>query len=239
MHYLSFKKWDRFQHYKKRNPVWIKLYLDILDKPEFVRLDTYHKCALFTLLVLAGRTGNRIPLDIRFLHVYFPGVDRVQAGSSLCGPIQNTGWTQVSNDADPETFVEPVDFAAIFASSLLESCYKNASIETETEYIKRENPPIPPLKSANKSNGTFELFWASYPRKVGKGAAEKSWLRIHPTQELIQAIILAIETQQQSEQWTKNNGEFIPHPATWLNQRRWEDEIRTEVSLHDQLFGKR
>lgn len=87
--------------------------------------------------------------------------------------------------------------------------------------------------------GGFAKFWASYPRKVGKGAAEKSWLRIHPTQELIQTIILAIESQQKSEQWTKNNGEFIPHPATWLNQRRWEDEIRTEVSLHDQLFGKR
>ncbi len=35
----------------------------------------------------------------------------------------------------------------------------------------------------------------------------------------------AIEVQKQSEQWTKDNGRFIPNPATWLNQGRWEDEL--------------
>lgn len=35
----------------------------------------------------------------------------------------------------------------------------------------------------------------------------------------------AIETAKQSRQWNKDNGQYIPNPATWLNQKRWEDEI--------------
>lgn len=35
----------------------------------------------------------------------------------------------------------------------------------------------------------------------------------------------AIETAKQSMQWNKDNGQYIPNPATWLNQKRWEDEI--------------
>ena len=28
-----------------------------------------------------------------------------------------------------------------------------------------------------------------------------------------------------TDEWTKNNGQFIPYPSTWLNQKRWEDEL--------------
>ena len=38
-------------------------------------------------------------------------------------------------------------------------------------------------------------------------------------------MLKAIEKQKGSEQWTKDNGQYIPHPSTWLNQSRWEDEL--------------
>ena len=41
----------------------------------------------------------------------------------------------------------------------------------------------------------------------------------------MQAILAGIEKQKQSAQWTKDGGQFIPHPATWLNGCRWEDEM--------------
>lgn len=71
----------------------------------------------------------------------------------------------------------------------------------------------------------FDVFWKAYPRKVGKGAAEKSWLRLKPTEELRTVILKAIEIHKSSNGWTKDNGDYIPHPSTWLNQRRWEDEV--------------
>ena len=76
----------------------------------------------------------------------------------------------------------------------------------------------------------FAEFWQAYPRKVGKDAARKSWLKIKPTQELHGQIIDKVTAYKQSDTWKNENGRFIPNPATWLNQGRWEDEIYKQPS---------
>lgn len=73
-----------------------------------------------------------------------------------------------------------------------------------------------------KSDKSFDTFWTTYPKKVGKGAAEKAWQKLKPP---LAVVLEAIEAHKQTEQWSKDNGQYIPHPATWLNQRRWEDEV--------------
>lgn len=75
----------------------------------------------------------------------------------------------------------------------------------------------------------FKEFWDAYPNKTGKGAAEKAYLKIKPTQELHETMIRAVRAASLSRQWKKDGGQFIPNPATWLNQRRWEDEIPQET----------
>lgn len=80
---------------------------------------------------------------------------------------------------------------------------------------------------------TFAEFWEAYPRKVGKVVAEKAWRKLAPTAELRQIIHDALETHKRGPQWTKDQGQFIPHPATWLNQRRWEDETESLMSDHE------
>lgn len=71
----------------------------------------------------------------------------------------------------------------------------------------------------------FEVFWAAYPRKQAKGNARRAWKKIRPGKALLAKILIAIEEQRGTEQWTRNRGQFIPHPATWLNGERWEDEV--------------
>lgn len=68
----------------------------------------------------------------------------------------------------------------------------------------------------------FELFWNAYPRKVGKQKALKAFRKVKVPVEIL---LNAIAEQKQSAQWKKNDGEFIPHPTTWLNEGRWEDEL--------------
>lgn len=83
----------------------------------------------------------------------------------------------------------------------------------------------------NKSNKdieviqSFEQFWDVYPRRISKKKAEQSWAKIKMTPDLLEKIIASVHVYRQTEQWMKDGGTFIPHPATWLNQERWEDEI--------------
>lgn len=75
----------------------------------------------------------------------------------------------------------------------------------------------------------FNRFWAIYPRKVGKGAARKVWQKLKPSAELTETLLSAVNIQRNSEQWQKENGQYIPNPATWLNQERWEDDVNLSV----------
>lgn len=75
-----------------------------------------------------------------------------------------------------------------------------------------------PITINHKPNKDFDLFWNVYPKKIGKEAARKSWLKNKPD---INLVTNAIKWQEHSSQWKKG---FIPNPATYINQHRWLDE---------------
>ncbi len=70
----------------------------------------------------------------------------------------------------------------------------------------------------------FDDFWEAYPRKDARERAIRAWNKIKPSPLLLAAMLAAITTQRQSRQWTRNDGEFIPQPATWLNGKLWENK---------------
>ena len=84
----------------------------------------------------------------------------------------------------------------------------------------------PPVVIQTDRQIAFGVFWSAYPKKAGKGAAEKVWNKIKPDRQLIALMMDAIAKQSKSEQWQKSDGQFIPNPATWLNQGRWQDELK-------------
>ena len=69
----------------------------------------------------------------------------------------------------------------------------------------------------------FDQFWQSYPKKKSKHDAKRAFAKIVGKAEL-STLLSALDRQKQSPQWTKDNGQYIPYPATWLNGHRWEDE---------------
>jgi len=68
----------------------------------------------------------------------------------------------------------------------------------------------------------FEAFWNVFPSKVGKAKALESWQRINPDAALVATIMAGVERSQRSQRWKDG---YIPNPATWLNQGRWDDEL--------------
>lgn len=109
---------------------------------------------------------------------------------------------------------------------------KKADNEYEYEYdidIENEiNTPPTPSKEAGED---FDEFWKAYPKKVAKAQAQKAWSKLKPDKALLTVIIEALKRQKQSAQWLRDNGQYIPYPATWLNGRRWEDDLKQSSQM--------
>lgn len=116
--------------------------------------------------------------------------------------------------------------------------------DTERERDKRIYPPISPNgdispqgdapapsarkkkpeKAAPAYDELFAEFWSVYPRKIAKPKALKAFQKLRPDRELLGLMLAALERQKRSDRWKEAEGQFIPYPATWLNDRRWEDQ---------------
>ena len=106
-----------------------------------------------------------------------------------------------------------------------------------------DNPPYNPPKG--ETDEAFEEFWEAYPKKVGKKDARKAFDKAIKTVDL-DTILQAIEVQKDSDQWSRDNGKYIPNPSTWLNQGRWDDElapkgitVRNGRAVRDEAFWTR
>lgn len=96
------------------------------------------------------------------------------------------------------------------------------NLATEPE-VKTRIEPVD-----QKVHPFFPEFWKAYPRKVGPANAKKTFAKINPDEELFKKILHAIE-QQKRIVWKDKDSQYIPHPSTWLNGERWEDEVSTFV----------
>jgi hypothetical protein len=192
---LRVKNWGEFQHFKDRAPPWIKLYKKLLDDKNWHELDSDAAKCLISLWLLASETGGDLP-DVKEIAFRL----RVQE------KLIKTYISKLSH------WLIQDDIELISDITLISDDHK--------EDINKI--PLARSVSVSVSNTYFDVFWKAYPKKVGKGAAETSWARAKINGEF-DSVLAALELQKQSDQWRKDDGQFIPNPATWLNQKRWED----------------
>lgn len=114
MEFISVKNWEKFQHYKDRNPPWIKLHRDLLRDYDFSCLQDADKLLLMLLWLLASQLGNRIPNDPEWIR-------------------QQIGVKDIPS-------IKPlIDQGFIYIDSMtLAECKQSAVGETETEAYKEE-----------------------------------------------------------------------------------------------------
>lgn len=201
------------------SPTYIPFFLDDLDALE--PLCEEERGRLFTALLQYGKTGELAELsgNEKFLFPMFKGrIDRFYKS------YQETCERNRNNIKKRYTKSTTVYGGSERTRSLPSEEEEESKTESKSE-----------SKSKAKSNpntsraSAFDAFWSAYPRKSGKEAARKSFERAIAKTD-IGTMLSAIEVQKQSEQWTKDNGRFIPNPATWLNQGRWEDELPKPTS---------
>jgi len=152
--YFRIRNFEKFQHYKHRNPPWIKLYRDLWRDIEFSRLSDSSKAHLIGMFMLASRTGNKIPFDSAWLARELATTEKVDFAALI-----------------KSNFLIPV---GDFASAMLARYKQNAPLEiekeTETEIEKEGEKDISSEPSdfgkKNPSAGTPENIFIAIPTNI-------------------------------------------------------------------------
>lgn len=162
--------------------------------------------------------------------------------ASLCSPRGDLSKYSIG-DLSRLTLcdIKKLETAIIYLSQVLDWIEVIENLDKNVKDCQKNvlpNPPdssiqcslIPSLEPDNSP--LFEKFWKLYPlrKRAGKGAAEKAWDKIKFPAETFEKIKEALSWQIKSSDWLNDNGKYIPMPATYLNQRRWEDESKYKKS---------
>lgn len=148
-----------------------------------------------------------------------------EADSELPGPEladdqQGTCTEQGSDEALPRQCLAPDKASPRSPDSLIPD-----SLIPDTGFLIPDSdatgPSGPVVSDAERR---FDDFWRQYPRKVGKDDARKAFAKRKPTDALLADMLAALAWQRESSDWLKDGGQYIPHPATWLNRGSWQDE---------------
>lgn len=190
---LKIRNWHKFQHYKDRNPPWIKLHYELLSSVDWVMATDETKLLMIVCMLLGSRNDGCVPCNPEYIQKFGNLKDKPNL-ATLC----DTGFFED-------------------ASELLATCKQGASKCLRSVSVSVSN-------SVSYLEGDFDAFWSAYPRKAGKKAALKAW-NAAKDKPAVDVIVTAVKAQAASDQWKRDGGQFIPHPATWLNQGRWADVV--------------
>lgn len=195
---------------------FLKIYFDFDEKTD--ELTENEKGRLMLALYRYAKTGQKPVLtgNERFLFSSFKSeIDRDIATYNAKIANGNLGGRPAMKEPkeNEENLNEPKE---------TEENLNAKNKDKEKEIKKRVS------KDTLKESAAFDSFWSAYPRHTNKKAAQQAFQKINPDSDLLNIMLQSVAAWKQSQQWTKDGGQFIPHPATWLNGHRWEDELPKE-----------
>jgi hypothetical protein len=208
---------------------WFKVWTSILDDPDHANLSleaTGQWTRLGALTALAGEGGKlRItPPGKRLLQVlevhtldmartaieHLPNIT-IEEGKGVNGEFTVTwkNWKKYQ-----------VDSTVAERMKALRSKRRGEEKRGEEKRGEEKKEHI----HARNGHDLFDAFWSVYPRREAKARALKAWNALNPNPGLAAALQAAVE-QHKRRLWAQAPADKIPHAATWLNGRRWEDEL--------------
>jgi hypothetical protein len=205
----------------------------IIDTDRFMDLPISAKALYFLLGMDADDEGFVSPRKIQRVHggndddikllIAKNFVIPFKSGIVVITDWKNNNWLD-SRRIKPTKYQAERELLAVNKDNSYSLSSRLASVKPEECSVEEKR--IEQTRAKKVANPFFEEFWIAFPKKIAKAIAQRSWNKINPDENMKTIIIAAIAKHKSTEQWQKNDGQFIPHPATWLNQRRWEDEVQ-------------
>ena len=155
-------------------------------------------------------------------------LDRLVGVNCFCDAVIAVGWMQEENgelvltNFDRHNGETAKTRALTAKRAAKHRNEKVTQLPLETA-LPREEKRRYKRNSANAA--AFDEFWNTYPKKRNKAQAAKAFEKLNPTPGLLADILLGVERAKRTEDWQKQDGQFIPYPATWINAQGWLDEL--------------
>lgn len=208
--YLTVKNWEKFQHYKDRNPPWIKLHYEIMTSSDWVMLADASKLLAVVCMMIASRNNGQIPANPEYIKrvAYLdkaPNLTPLIECGFLINPLADASTMQA--DARPETY------------------------RTETDTERKKERVMPVRKSERGLSLHFLGFWKRYPATGGsRKKTHERWQKINGD-EHAEEIMRGLEGYLQNHRILTEAKKFAPehpYPQKWLGEQRWKEFLKTE-----------
>ena len=165
------------------------------------------------------------------IHYFLPFVVE-NTGSETAGTQRWRDWKNRKDALKETTLLNDNQRDLLESNTTPTNCQQIANVEKEIE--KEKEIEIDNNIAHQKVSGAvimeqFDEFWKEYPRKKGKGDARKKFVKAL-TKTSFETIMEALKRVKKSKQWNKDGVDFVPYPATWLNQERWDDSDDSQES---------
>ena len=199
---IKIKNWSKFQHFKDRRPPWIKLHRDILEQRDITLISDCSFRVLVGLWLLASEDED--------MQGGLPDIDDI----SFRLRIDKAKVTKALSELEPWLDIN-------VTSERYQSDAPETETETEVEVETEVETYIPP--TIVEVSG-FNEWYDSYPRKIGKKAAEKAFNSAIKSGVTIEQLTQGVAAYNQEIKDAGTSTQFIKHPSTWLNQGCYDDD---------------
>ncbi|AYD02218.1 hypothetical protein [Neorhizobium sp. NCHU2750] len=213
---LKVRNWEQFQHYKDRNPPWIKLHFALLASEDWVSVDDASKLLAVVCMLVASRNNGFVPNNPAYLKrvAYLDATPNLEPLIS-CGFLENTladARPAQADDSAPQADARP-----------------ETETDTEDKDSSSSQPPAAKVNEALSKKKALEAefnetFWPAYPRKVEKKDALKAFLKARGVASLdtIMAGLRAFAAEVAGSE-----PRFIRHASKFLNGESWNNAAET------------
>lgn len=201
---------------------YLKMQLKSLKTEGFIKYDSILPSNIDELAMVLDENTNIIKLMIGALQKV-NAVEILDDGSFYMIAMQDLIGKEGESAERVRRFRERQEQKLLQCNGDVTNCNteieKDIDKEKEIEIEKDTN-----IEIINDWEIKFDKFYKNYPKKVQKQNVKKWFKKNNLNDELFNIIMNKLEEFKQSNNWKKDNGQYIPYPTTWLNQKRWEDE---------------
>lgn len=141
--------------------------------------------------------------------------------------LQDLGYVETVN-VFKDNIQKPNQYLLRFPSSQNRATLPSGSGYPPSQNLATEPEVKNRIEPVDQKNNFFDDFWKAYPRKSNKSFARKVFEKLKVDQQLFDKMVQAINLQNKTV-WKDKDQQYIPHPSTWLNGERWEDEVSSFV----------